>query len=75
MSREIKNRAWDKRKEEGIGLLKKTVLGEYVRLKCKNCGKINGTFTHAKYFYTDCDCTILKTGTRFRTTNDTTREQ
>lgn len=55
-------------KEERTGLLKNTILGEYVRLKCKNCGKWNSTFTHEKYFAVDCDCTINK-GYKFRTTN------
>lgn len=31
-------------------------LGEYKHLSCKNCGKICGTWTDAKYFQVKCLC-------------------
>lgn len=56
-------------KEERTGLLKGTILGEYVRIRCGNCGEWKSTFTHEKYFAVDCDCTLWEGKGRFRTTN------
>ena len=48
---------------------KDTILGEYVRLRCGNCGRWHGKYTQDKYFFVDCDCTLWKKGYRFRTIN------
>lgn len=55
--------------EQRTGLLKDTILGEYVRLRCSNCRAWHGTFTHSKYFFIDCECTLNEDGSKFRTIN------
>lgn len=41
--------------------------GQYVHIKCMNCGKLNGVWAYAEYVAADCDCGLYEGRGRIRT--------
>lgn len=42
-------------------------LGQYVHIKCGNCGRMNGVWAYTKYIAADCDCTLWQGKGKYRT--------
>lgn len=49
-----------------VGVLVAT-LGQYAVFKCCNCNGPLGNWATGEYTFAECDCTLTKTGSRFRT--------
>lgn len=49
-----------------IGLFIKN-LGQYVHIKCQDCGRENGVWAYTEYVAADCECGLWKGKGKVRT--------